>query len=73
MSFSEKPQIYFEAREQHNKHDFRIHNADLAQTQKSILLTSVHMGKEGLEVKIDGWHCGGSLRVKVSLFNLRLS
>lgn len=53
MSITEKPQIYSEVREQHNKHDFKIYNADLAQAQKSILLTSVHVGKEGLEMEIN--------------------
>lgn len=53
MSFSEKAQIYSEAREQHNKYDFRICNADPAQAQGSILLTLVHVGKAGLEVEIN--------------------
>lgn len=53
MFFSEKPQIYSEAREQHNKHKFRICNAALAQAQKSILLTLVHVGKEGLGMEIN--------------------
>lgn len=47
MFFSEKSQIYSEAREEQNKHDFGICTADPAQAQKSIPLVLVHVEKKG--------------------------
>lgn len=67
------PHIDSEDREQHNKHDFKIHNADIVSSGRGINpidFSACGKGRAG-----NGGQClySASFRVKVSLFSLRLS
>lgn len=73
MSISEIPHIDSEDREQRNKHDFKMYNADIESSGTRINAIDSSACGKGRAGNGDQCLYSVSFRVKVSLFSLRLS